>query len=232
MKRVRAATYVGVAGAAAAAMYFAPQAPTARPLSDLAQRDSALPTLAPVVPTWSERVDTLGRGETLVSLLERAGVSRQQAAAALRATETRSLRAGVAVTTVGRSGDSLPAEISYKPAVDRVVRLRYLAGAWQKVEEKLAWKTDTVAALGVIRSSVYDALHLAFGDRLPRAKRSELVWKLADIFEYRVDMSHDLQPGDSVRLLVERSVDPEGMPREAKILAASVSVSGKEIDAI
>ena len=114
------------------------------------------------------------------------------------------LHAGVAVTTSGRTGDSIPAEITIQPEVDRVVHLRYLAGAWQRIEEKLAWRTDTVAARSVITSSLYDALHAALSDRLPRGKRSELVWKLADIFEYRVDMSRDLQPGDSVRLLVER----------------------------
>ncbi|AHG90618.1 Peptidase M23 [Gemmatirosa kalamazoonensis] len=230
-------TYVVVAGAAAAAVYFAPQAPAARPVTDLAVNDAAtevaLPVTAPVAPAWRERVDTLGRGETLVSVLQRAGVSRVLAAQALRAAgEATSLRAGIKVTTVARAGDSLPQEITYKPAVDRVVRLRYLAGAWQRMEEKLAWRTDTLVARGAIRSSLHDALHAALGDRLPSAERSEIVWKLADIFEYRVDMDRDLQPGDSVRLLLERKVDPEGKPTEAHILAASMTVSGKEVDAI
>jgi murein DD-endopeptidase MepM/ murein hydrolase activator NlpD len=184
---------------------------------------------------WRERTDTLASGETLVALLERAGVSRVHASEALRAAGDRDanrLRAGVAVTTAGRTGDSVPAEITIQPEVDRVVHLRYLAGAWQRIEEKLAWRTDTVAARSVITSSLYDALHTALSDRLPSGKRSELVWKLADIFEYRVDMSRDLQPGDSVRLLVERSVAPDGSARDARILAASLSVSGKEVDAI
>src|SRR5205085_868476 len=124
---------------------------------------------------------------------------------------------GVAVTTVARTGDSVPSEIRYKPTVDRVVHLRYLAGAWEKVEEKLAWRVDTVATRAAIRSSLYETLHAALGDHLPRSQRADVIWKLADIFEYRVDMSRDLQLGDSVRLLVERKVDPEGTPREAHI---------------
>jgi murein DD-endopeptidase MepM/ murein hydrolase activator NlpD len=235
LRRARAATYVGVAVAAALAVYYTPQAPATRPVSDLVA-EAELPATAPVpapVPEWQHRVDTLGRGESLASVLERAGLTRAQAEAAARAAaEKRGLRAGLAVTTVARTGDSLPAEIRFKPAVDRVVHLRYLAGEWQKMEEQLAWHTDTVAARGAIQSSLHEALHRALGDRLPSSQRSQLVWKLADIFEYRVDMSRDLQPGDSVRLLVERRVDPEGTPREAQILAATLSVDGKPVEAI
>jgi hypothetical protein len=93
-------------------------------------------------------------------------------------------------------------------------------------------ETDTVAARGVIASSLYETLHTALGPRLPAAKRSELVWKLADLFEYRIDMSRDLQPGDSVGLLIERRVAPDGSAREAKILAAALTVDGKPMEAI
>jgi murein DD-endopeptidase MepM/ murein hydrolase activator NlpD len=89
-----------------------------------------------------------------------------------------------------------------------------------------------VAARGVIASSLYETLHTALGPRLPAAKRSELVWKLADLFEYRIDMSRDLQPGDSVGLLIERRVAPDGSAREAKILAAALTVDGKPMEAI
>jgi murein DD-endopeptidase MepM/ murein hydrolase activator NlpD len=242
LKRARGATYVVVAGAAAAAIYFAPQAPTARPVTDLAvgedvvAPDSAIPVTAPVtapVAELQERVDTLGRGESLVSVLVRAGVSRVIAGQALLAIgEDTKPRAGARVTTVARVGDTLPSEIRYKPTVDRVVRLRYLAGAWQRMEEKLAWHTDTVAAKGEIRASLHQTLQTAIGEKLPKSQRSEILGKLADIYEYRVDMDRDLQPGDSIRLLVERKVDPEGTPTESHILAASLSVNGKEVDAI
>ncbi len=229
VRRARAATYLVVAGAAAIAVYLTPAAPTV-PDAMTVLGDSAV---APPVPAWRARIDTLGKGETLVGLLQRAGVARVHAAEALRAAgDARSLPAGVRVTTVARTGDSLATEITYKPAVDRVVHLQFLSGAWQRFEQKLAWKTDTVVARSAITSSLNDALHTAFGDRLPRAQRSAVVWKLADIFEYRVDVSHDLQPGDSVRVLVERRVDPEGQARESRILAASLSVNGKDVDAI
>lgn len=233
--RLRATTYLVVGGAAAVAAYLTPEAPEpARPLA-AALVESPRPAAAPLAPVWRSRVDTLGRGETLVALLERAGVSRTEAARALQETDAldpRRLKAGLTVTTSGLSTDTVPAEIVVQPTVDRVVRLKYLEGAWKAIEERLAWRTDTVAARGVIASSLYETMHQALGGRLPAPKRSELVWKLADVFEYRVDMSRDLQPGDSVGLLIERRVAPDGSPRDATILAAALTVGGKPVEAI
>jgi murein DD-endopeptidase MepM/ murein hydrolase activator NlpD len=138
------------------------------------------------------------------------------------------------VLTAGMASDTAAdvEQIRFRPAIDRVVTLRYVQGAWQRLEERLAWSTDTVAVKGAIASSLYDAVHGALGDQLPRAKRSELVWKLADIYEYRADMSRDLQPGDSVRLVVERRLAPDGSARDGHILAAALTVGGKEIEAV
>jgi murein DD-endopeptidase MepM/ murein hydrolase activator NlpD len=233
--RLRATTYLVVGGAAAVAAYLTPDTPApARPVVQ-AIVESPRPVEAPLAPVWRSRVDTLARGETLVALLQRAGISAEHAARAVREAgdvDARRLRAGLTVTTSGMSTDTVPAEIAFQPAVDRVVRLRYLQGAWQAIEERLAWTTDTVAARGVIASSLYETLHTALGGRLPAAKRSELVWKLADLLEYRVDMSRDLQPGDSVGLLLERRVAPDGVAREARILAAALTVDGKPLEAI
>jgi murein DD-endopeptidase MepM/ murein hydrolase activator NlpD len=190
---------------------------------------------APLAPVWRSRVDTLARGETIVAVLERAGMSSDQAARALREAsglDARALRAGLTVTTSGMSTDTVPAEIAFQPEVDRVVRLKYLSGAWRAIEERLAWRTDTVAARGVIVSSLHETMHTALRGLLPAAKRSELVWKLADLFEYRADMSRDLQRGDSLGLLIERRVAPDGTAREARILAAALTVDGRPLEAI
>ncbi|MDF1505392.1 M23 family metallopeptidase [Roseisolibacter sp. H3M3-2] len=233
--RLRATTYLVVGGAAAVAAYLTPEPPA--PTRPVAEALVASPRVeeAPMAPVWRSRVDTLARGETLVSLLRRAGVSADHASRAAQEAgdlDLRRLRAGLTVTTSGMSTDTVPQEIAFQPAVDRVVKLRYLEGAWKAIEERLAWTTDTVAARGVIASSLYETLHTALGGTLPAAKRSELVWKLADLFEYRVDMSRDLQRGDSVGLLLERRVAPDGTAREARILAAALTVDGKPVEAI
>jgi murein DD-endopeptidase MepM/ murein hydrolase activator NlpD len=85
---------------------------------------------------------------------------------------------------------------------------------------------DTVLIRGVIRSSLYDALHMAAARALPYPAHAELTWRLADIFEYRVDMSRDLAPGDEVRLLVERALRPNGSVYASDVLAARLRVSG------
>jgi hypothetical protein len=125
----------------------------------------------------------------------------------------------------------VPAEITFRPEPDRVVRLTYLRGAWRAAEERLAWRTDTVSASTAVQSTLFAAVHSALATHLPRPERSEIVYKLGDIFEYRVDVGEEVGRGDSVRLVVERRVDPEGTPSEAKILAASLTAGGKRIEA-
>ncbi|HZF68247.1 MAG TPA: M23 family metallopeptidase [Gemmatirosa sp.] len=241
-RRIGLATYLVVGAAAAAVTYWAPTAPEparrAQPLAlaavDTLAAMAAVPARA-TVPVWESRTDTLGRGETMATVLERAGLARPEAARALRAVgglQPRTLRAGLAVTTGRMSSDTAPQEITFQPSVDRVVRLRFLEGAWMAAVERLAWRTDTIAARGAITASVYQTVHRAIGDRLPAAERSELVWRLADILEYRVDLGEDVQPGDSVQLLVERRVAPDGSPREGRIVAAALTVDGTPIEAI
>ena len=45
---------------------------------------------------------------------------------------------------------------------------------------------------------------------LPTGAREQLAWSLADVYEYRVDMSRDLQAGDEVQGVAERSIAPSG----------------------
>ena len=69
------------------------------------------------------------------------------------------------------------------------------------------------------------------GGVLPANARQQLTWSLADIFEYKVDMSRDLQDGDRFRVLVEREVAPTGATRLGKVLAAAFTLSGSETSA-
>jgi murein DD-endopeptidase MepM/ murein hydrolase activator NlpD len=91
---------------------------------------------------------------------------------------------------------------------------------------------DTVLVRGVVRSSFYETMETAAQRALPRAGRVEIAWRLADIFEYRVDMSRDLAPGDQLRLLLERSLRPDGSVYATKLLAARVTVAGAPIEAV
>jgi murein DD-endopeptidase MepM/ murein hydrolase activator NlpD len=93
-------------------------------------------------------------------------------------------------------------------------------------------KLDTVTVSGVIHSSLYSALDKSRAADLPREARAELAYSLADIFEYRVDMSKDLQDGDQFHILVERLQKPNGAILINKILGARLALSGNDMDAI
>jgi murein DD-endopeptidase MepM/ murein hydrolase activator NlpD len=68
--------------------------------------------------------------------------------------------------------------------------------------------TDTVLVAGRIATNLYAALDSCAATTLPLRARWKLAWSVADILEYRVDMSRDLRVGDTFRVLVERAFNP------------------------
>jgi hypothetical protein len=177
----------------------------------------ALSLASPVtVPAWTQEVDTLERGETVSGLLARAGLPGADIVGALEAAvgfDTRRARAGMPVTVRTFSADSTPSELIFQLAIDRLLHVRRSAEGWSSEEVRLPWTTDTVVVGGTIRSNLYEAIDAGAGDKLPPAARAELAWTIADIYEYRVDMSRELQEGDELRVLFERSVGPAGAVR-------------------
>ena len=93
-------------------------------------------------------------------------------------------------------------------------------------------KVDTLTVSGTIQSSLFSALDKSANETLPRSARAELAFSLADIFEYRVDMSKDFQVGDKFHVLVERLQKPNGAIIINRILGARLALSGNEIEAI
>jgi murein DD-endopeptidase MepM/ murein hydrolase activator NlpD len=223
----RAVTYVVVIALGAIAVAFTPPFPEQPPAV------VALTTI-PAGPAWRLRHDTLARGETLGALLARAGVRGREAANLLRsatALDPRRAPAGLALTARTLDSDSVPSELIFQLAIDRLVTVRRSDSGWVSTEERLPWVTDTVAVTGTITSSLYDALDAADSE-LPAGSRAELAWALADIYEYRVDMSRDLQPNDAFRALVERRRGPQGAVRVGAVLASSFTLGGSELQAI
>jgi murein DD-endopeptidase MepM/ murein hydrolase activator NlpD len=227
----RLATYLVVGTLAVAALQLdPPDAPSPTPLAAIAAREST----SVAVPRWRQRVDTLGRGETLSHLLARGGVTEAEAADALgaaRGLNERRVPAGMPVVVRSAADGAAPAEIILHLAVDRSLHLRRTDSGWTSDEVRLPWTTDTMVVGGVIRSSLYEALDSAAA-ALPRPLRGELAWRLADIFEYRVDMSRELQPGDSFRVLFVRAQGPRGVVRVGDVLAARFELSGSPLEAV
>ncbi|MDQ8154112.1 MAG: M23 family metallopeptidase [Gemmatimonadota bacterium] len=198
-----------------------------------------LPTRAPAQRLGLERwhaSDTLGRGESLASLLGRRGLNTTDAAAAIGALDglldDRRIPAGMEVEVHGDSSSRRPTDVVLLLNQDKILRLRRNGDAWSAREELIPWVTDTLVVRGVVRSTLYDALEAGASPYLSKGARSELAWELADIYEYRVDMSRELQDGDSVRVLFERSTNPSNLHRIGRILAAGLERGGNEVTAI
>ncbi len=183
-------------------------------------------------PPFLEYVDSLGKGENLFTLLGRAGLTEPDARNAIGAAsklDPRRLPAGMRVTVGGDSAQR-SSRITLRLAVDRLLHLTRTDSGWSQREERLPWITDTVAISGEINSTLYDAFDHG-GGVLPSAARAELAWDVADVFEYRLDMTRDLQPGDRFQVLFERQRGPEATVRIGHIFVAEYRSGNSVIDA-
>lgn len=225
----RSGTYAVVAMLAAAALRFTPAVDSPAPGRLLVEPPS------PAVQALIQHTDTLARGETIVGVLSRGGVSEviaREALAAAKMLDPRRVPAGMPITVSSTAQDSVPSEIVFHLAVDHLVTLTRTSTGWVGGEQRLPWTTDTLTVAGRISSTLYEALDSAAANMLPGSARAELAWTLADIYEYRIDMSRDLQVGDEFRMVVERERGPNGAVRVGNILAASFTNDGSTVEAV
>jgi murein DD-endopeptidase MepM/ murein hydrolase activator NlpD len=235
-RSVRATGYIAVALLVVAALRFTPELPDNHRAADVLQQGAPSGSPAALVQRAS-RTERLNRGETLIGLLKRAGVTDGAAkevirAATASAVDARYLKAGMPVEFTADSAGEEPSEMVFHLGVDRLLHMRRSGTSWTSREERLPWKTDTVSVGGTIHANLYQAMDSSAAAFFPGHGKDELAWALADIFEYRVDMSRDLQEGDGFRALVERSVGPGGVTRVSKVLAATFTLSGTDVSAI
>ena len=230
----RALTIVVVSILAVAALRFMPEI-SDRPAAEVLQQGEHAAIVAP--PLVRSRTEHLNRGESLIGLLKRTGVTDRAAAEVVRAASANAidahyLRTGMSVDLTSDSAGADPRELVFHLSVDRLLHMRRVGTSWQGAEERLPWTMDTVVVGGTIRANLYQAMDSSASTFFPAHAKDELAWALADIFEYRVDMSRDLQVGDRFKALVERQRGAGGITRVGKILAASFSLSGTDIAAI
>lgn len=230
--RRRAAVALVATIVAAAVFQLSPSVPPSKPLPI-----APLATAAPlrIADSLVQRVDTLRRGETVVELLERGGLSQPETRSLLSAAEgldARRLPAGMGVILRSPAGDSMPSEIVFNLSQDRTLYLKRTSQGWVADEKRIAWHLDTVVVSGTIRSSLYAAMDSAQGAWLTRPARSDLAWTLADVYEYRIDMSRELRVGDNFKVLFELSTAPGGLVRVGDVLAARFEFSGASVEAI
>ena len=229
----RRAVVALVAGMVAVAVFkLSPPPSPGKPAPKVPIAVVAPPTVS---DSMRERVDTLHRGETVAELLERGGLPSTETRNLLSAAEAldaRRLPAGMSVTMRAPVADSIPSEIVFNLSEDRTLYLKRSPSGWVEEEKRIAWQMDTVVVSGTIRSSLYAAMDSAQGAWLTRPARSELAWTLADVYEYRIDMSRELRDGDEFKVLFELSTAPSGLVRVGDVLAARFQFSGAPVEAI
>jgi murein DD-endopeptidase MepM/ murein hydrolase activator NlpD len=226
--------YVVVALLVVTALRYSPVLPE-HPAADVLQQGDTSATIA----RQHSRTERLNRGETLIGLLKRVGITDRAAAEVVRAAsasamDARYLKAGMPVEFTGDSAGAEPKELVFHLGVDRLLTMRRVGTGWSGTEVRLPWHTDTVVVAGTIHANLYQAMDSTAAQYFPGHAKDELAWALADIFEYRVDMSRDLQDGDTFRALVERQrqVGADSVTRVGKVLAATFSLSGSNQSAI
>ena len=118
------------------ALRYTPALPE-HPAAEVLQQGDVGVTAPVVTRPWS-RVERLNRGETLIGLLKRAGVSGQAAqdvvrAAAASAVNARYLRAGMPVEMTADSAGESPRELVFHLGIDRLLRMKRSAAGWSSM---------------------------------------------------------------------------------------------------
>jgi murein DD-endopeptidase MepM/ murein hydrolase activator NlpD len=202
-------------------------------------------TIRPKVET---RTLTVGTGDTIIGMLQEAGVPAKDANAVVDAMKPlyspRSIRTGQTFQATFGKPDAKPREahheawdeddsvaartrrllsLSFSPSVEHqiTVRLSVPDGYMaQDVQRKLQGRYQH--ACGTIDSSLYLAAAQA---GIP----ANIVVELIRMFSYDVDFQRDVHPGDSFEVFYNHLFTPEGQPaRPGEILEATMTLSGRQ----
>lgn len=196
-------------------------------------RDKTL-TAPPIRVTraYDSWADTLARNEMLSDVLERAGVTGSEYVAFMKAKRTlnpRRLRPGMVFQVRRVRGTPVADRIGVRTEPDKRIWMTRLEGdsGWREIVEDIPWITERLRTAAVIQTNLYDALDRAVPDAfLPARERVLLAWAIADVYDWEVDFTRDIRPGDKVEVLIERLQSEEGERRFGRILAARVDVAG------
>jgi murein DD-endopeptidase MepM/ murein hydrolase activator NlpD len=180
---------------------------------------------------YVEYADTLRRAETPSDVLRRGGiVGRDRAALLAVATDlpVRRLRPGLVFRLRRLQTDSVADRVMVRLSPERRLQLARGEGeaGWRQTTEVIPWTVTRLRVTGIIETSLYDALDKAMPDSfLPPAERRALAWAIADVYDWEVDFTRDVRPGNRFRVLVERLESADGDRRFGRILAAEVDVA-------
>jgi murein DD-endopeptidase MepM/ murein hydrolase activator NlpD len=197
--------------------------------------------LGPVYAPAVEQIETLelGRGQTLSALLMRASITGADLAELLRALRPYQspglLNAGLEVTIRKWAHTGEARGVDLRMNRDTTLRLARQDQGWTTEVAVTPTVIDTVFVSGEIEAgrSLYESIALDTALSLPLEERIQLVSELVDIYEYKIDFIHEIQPGDSYAFAYEREARPDGTSRSnRRILVARLTNRGTRYDAV
>ena len=203
-------------------------------------RIDTAPTLAAVYAPPVERVEThvLESGETLTDVLGRAAIGGPDLADLLLGVREwvnpRRLVDGVEITVRRWTRDDSPRFIELRVNADTTLRLQRAEAGWAGRLHITPVVMDTVYAQGRIEpgTTLFQALVYSDDDDVPITDRAQLVYRLASVYEFQLDFTREIQPGDAYRLVYEREARPDGTARSQRILMSEIVNQGRTFAAV
>jgi murein DD-endopeptidase MepM/ murein hydrolase activator NlpD len=193
-------------------------------------RVDSIPPLAPppapdplTLPRTEVVEDTIQRNRTLVATLvdyDVPTVIANEVADLIKPVfDVRKLRFGNSFR-LEKESDGTLTTFEYKIDDESVLKVRKGNDAYEAKVEKLDLETRETTINAEIHSSLWEAL-----DDLPR--REYLATELAEMFQWQVDFSTEVQVGDQIRLVVDESLHDGNFVKYGKIRAAELVNAGR-----
>ena len=190
-------------------------------------RIDSIPPLAPPpavdVPKTEVYEDTIQRNRTLVATLVDydvpVAIANEVADLIRPVFDLRKMRFGNAFRLEKESDGTLKA-FEYKIDDERVLKVHKGTDSYEAKVEKLDLETRETTITAEIHSSLWEALS-------DQPKREYLATELAEIFQWQVDFSTEIQPGDQIRLVVDESLHGGNFVKYGKIQAAELVNAGR-----
>jgi murein DD-endopeptidase MepM/ murein hydrolase activator NlpD len=183
------------------------------------------------------QVEVLGYGETFGGVLSKARVPHAEQSALLLAFQEHAspsrLRVGTEVTLRYRRGEAEPRAIEVVVSPDEIVRVERQPFGWASARLETPVWMDTVFVRGEIATDLWSAVLMNPDlEEMPRMDRARVIDLMDRVFQWQLDFSRQIQPGDAYRLAFEREVRPDGTMRTGRILAAELVNGGRPLHAI
>lgn len=188
-----------------------------------------VPAIEPKAPQPVTKTLTVGRGDTLGNILNRAGVAARPAYRAITALsdvyDPRDLRAGQTVAIAFDPDGKTFKGFDIAADVDRTVVVnRASDGGFTAAEKRVPLEQEMVRAGNVINDSLYLA-----AERI--GIPAGIIVRMIRIFSFEVDFQRELRAGDRFEVYFETFEDETGQPvKYGNIEFVSLTVSGKNLD--